>query len=302
MTTTRIALGVLLLVLPLAAQDAEEKRLAKKFETALKRLEKSAKKGDYRKLDTTLEKLLPAHAYAPYAIQARPRLEKLLVERAVLSNPKRADLRRAVKEGVIETADEKTGEIEISWTRETMAGLNPSKDKSGRFFPFTLRGDHEVILTGKKYPESGAPVYLAVCSSEKRSIAIFYGTKPKGETQGTRCVIVKNLGERQGTLDEKKSPAFKGGRKWTAKVKVSENKIVAYAGSKKIFSVDRPEEWWGSAGFSDRGDWTKVTVKGMTDLDAYPWKDLRELRTKQDERVRKTFKPQEHLPAWLYAD
>lgn len=300
MFNIRIALGVLLLVLPLTAQDAEEKRLAKKFETALKRLEKSAKKGDFRKLDKTLEKLLPAHAYAPYAVEARPRIEKLLVERAVLVSPKRPHVRDIVKDGVIELADETTGEIEVSWTREKMSGLNPSTEKTARFAPFFFTGDHEISVKGKKYPESGRAVSLIVCAKGKRNISVAYGTKGKRDAQGSRCVIVKRIDERQGVLDEKKSPAFKGGRKWAAKMKVTKKKIFAYAGSKKIFSVDRPKDWSGNAGFGDLGDWTEVTVKGQTDLDEFPWKPLREMQAKHDEATRKNFKPQEHLPAWLY--
>ncbi len=298
----RIAIHALLVCtlfsLPALGQDGDPKE----FDKGLHAVENLIRRGQWKNAQRRLDKALGEHEGQLYVKVRLPELERI-ARRIAYRIAYPAKDPQSLISGKLVSWNPKTGKIKLRYTNDRDSMDDFIRRKSVRHHPLVFKGPFTVTVKGRRYGQGVKSGPAIVLAQGRRAFRVGFGTSPNKQhafdAQWYPSHLIYYEGDDEKKIDEKRIPPVPTGKKFKLKLVVKDNMITASCNGKKVVSGRKPRDFWGTVGFILGSTWTDIELAGFAES---AW--LEGLRDKEEQEQRtafeKTFRPQDHLPRWLY--
>jgi len=277
---------------------------AAQFAAALLQVQQTAERGAFQRAWDQLHELLYQHRETDYALRRQIEIVDLARRCAFgieCPPPKLAD----VVSGELVRWDAKSGDFEIRYAPGTTKDFQRQAVGSGsaqlhpaRFVDtFTIEIDFGAGFSG----ERKAPRVMVGLDTDESFIVNFGDSAPPGGTGSYKPPQLMRIkdGVEGDTVDQQKKPAPSYAAKGTLKVTVGAGGVTAYRDGKRVLQGKRSTRESGHVALLDVSDWNRVTLKGRIQA-SWPQGVIDAATRVAREAFEARWKPEEHLPAWLF--
>lgn len=270
-----------------AARADDAPPTAADFESGLEKAEGLCRRTRCKQGLDVLRELLETHARKPYVLARRAGIEDLMWRLSFGAAVKQPNPKKLVS-GDLKSWNARSGRIRIEYKPGSADDLK--RIKTFLFHPARFKGPTTIEIEADGSLMKRPTVLFGGDPDEKTGDRHFWRVH-----FGNNVIAYHILGHARKVLDK-----LVGADKLKRiAVKVTDKKVTAHVNRRRIGSVDKPKDIFGQMGFQAER-WKKVTFIGEIEPS---WIQSKVDKVVQDQRdeFKKTYKPSDHLPAWLLA-
>jgi tetratricopeptide (TPR) repeat protein len=293
-------LVIFLAMVATVAAQAKEPPGPEGFDKGIRSVQTFIDRAKWKSAQDALLGALEAHRERDYVRGRRVEIEGLM-EKIVFHLKNEAPDPKKLISGELVAYNLSTGRLKVRYTPDTMDDWSRSPE---RIHPAAFAGPYSMEIKGRSYPAAGNGLILLAGLDEDEGYAVVFGRAQVNEGNlatwvPARLRYVK--GSDSADLDSKETSPSRPGKPFTVRVEVDASRVCGAYNGRALLTGKKRKGLWGRVGIDLGGTgFDEIVIEGQAEP-AWLQGLIDAQVQKQQAAFKEKWRPQEILPAWLYA-